>query len=97
MEISVIKVLDIVLSENKETGELKTQKLYVPSFITKKDIEEVHPGITSKGKLYKNITVIKKYSGEAITVFGNYKILKERINDKHLNRKRIGFKDGEEI
>ena len=79
MDLIVINIVDIVISENLETEEVETQKLYLPTTLHKKDIEKAHPGVTAKGKLYKNITNLKTYSGENYTVVGNYKDINKEI------------------
>lgn len=89
MDIMMIKMLDIVTNENEETGKVTTQRLYLPTIMQKKDIEDISPCVTKLGVLYKNMSIITKYTGESYTVVGNYKKLTNIINNKDI--KKIGF------
>ena len=80
MDLMIIKVLDIVISEDTETGEQVTKKLYLPTYVYKKDVEDVHPGVASSGRLYKNISTLSTYSGANYTIIGNYKDINKRLN-----------------
>lgn len=91
MDIRLIKILDIPTKIDDETGNvIETKKVYVPSVMSIKDIEEIGPGITTKGKLYKNISMIGKYSGENQIVVGNYNDIVNMIN-KDKVRYKIGY------
>jgi len=94
MDLRIIKVLDIVLDENEETGEVVTQKLYLPSILRKKDIEDINPGVTSVGRLYKNISNISTYSGKTYTVVGNYIQLNKKIEETDYGPNKIGYING---
>lgn len=95
MDIMIIKILDIVIDENEETGDVTTQKLYLPSLIYKKDIEDINPAVCANGRLYKNISNISTYSGKNYVVVGNYKELNQKvINDERISN--IGYKNGKQ-
>lgn len=90
MDVTLIKIIDIIKSEDEETGEITTQKLYLPTIMLKKDIEDICPYVTTQGSLYKNVTLIKKYNGENCTVVGNYKNVSNIVHD-HITTNPIGF------
>lgn len=79
MDIMLVNIIDIVISEDEEADTVETQKLYLPTLMYKKDIERVHPGVAATGRLYKNIATIKTYSGDSHTVVGNYKDISNRL------------------
>lgn len=91
MDILFIKIIDIIIDHNEETDEIKTQKVYLPIIMKKKDIEDVFPAFTNKGKLYKNISGLKKYHADPFLVVGNYKDIIKKIEIN--NDKPIGYKN----
>lgn len=87
MDLTVVKVIDALLDPNSE----KVTRLYLPAILKRSDVENISPNITQSGKLYKNLSVLKTYSGDTHTVIGNYKTLSALIKDKYIS-KNIGYK-----
>ena len=97
MGVHIIKYLR-VSKQDEEGNEIGFTSLYLPSIIEPKDVQEITPEFTSSGKIYKNVSNIKYYSGDYSTVMGNYKELnkrfkKERININGFRSKRTEGKD----
>lgn len=84
--------MDMVTSEDEETGEVSTKRVYLPTIMNKKDIEDIYPCVTEKGVLYKNISIIKKYTGDNYTVVGNYKTINNAIENISINKQKIGYR-----
>lgn len=87
MDLTVIKVIDALLDPESE----EVTRLYLPTILKKSDVENVTPNMTKVGKLYKNLSVIKTYSGDVHTIVGNYKKLSLEIKDRYIS-KNIGYK-----
>lgn len=87
MDLNLVKVIDALLNGEDQPS----TRLYIPTIIKKGDVEMVSPSITQKGKLYKNLSVIKTYSGDSHIVVGNYKKLSVIVENKYIS-KQIGYK-----
>ena len=96
MEFRVVKFLSIALETDEEGNILRDTKVYLPSILNSKDIEEICPEVTSRGTLYKTFSVIKKYNGEQFTVMGNYNDLNIRLIGGTKNKVIHGYKKREE-
>lgn len=87
MDLKLVKVIDALLNGEEEPS----TRLYIPTIVKKGDIEMVSPNITQKGKLYRNLSIIKTYSGDSHMVVGNYIKLSKIVEDKYTN-KQIGYR-----
>lgn len=79
-------ILKYITFENK-ASDIKT--IIVPTHIIDKDITSISPMFTSRGSLYKNVTVIEDRSGNYHKVVGNYK---EHIKNLEVPPNKIGYK-----
>lgn len=80
-------IMKYITFENKNTSDIKT--IIVPTHIIDKDITSISPMFTSRGSLYKNVTVIEDRSGNYHKVVGNYK---EHIKNLEIPSNKIGYK-----
>lgn len=81
VDYNVIQVIDVEIED-------LNKRLYLPKIIKTSDITSIGPLTTSKGKLFKNLTILEFYGDKMVVVLGNYK---NHYNNIKKN-KIIGFK-----
>lgn len=84
MECKLIQIVSLAAEKQEGKG-----LAYVPTQVSKDEVVNVSPYLTSAGKLYKNVSVIERNNGSFITVVGNYSDLREQFLQNKVVR---GFK-----
>ena len=92
--MKIVRYIDIVQPVVDEEGNVYEKTVLsnftIPTIIDPNGVELISPLFSGKGKLFKNVSIIK-YQNELIKVVGNYKTLSDRVNGHSLTP--IGFKN----
>jgi len=77
----IIRFIDLYTTFTNDKGEeyekLSVRNFTLPTIIDESRIVGINPFFSKKGKLFKNVSMIR-YDNEIIKVIGNYKELEKR-------------------
>lgn len=82
-----IQYLDLISNDGK-----KVSSVMIPVELGKNSIVSVSPYFTTKGRLYKNVSLVRDAQGDTYKVVGNYNNITDQIKNKTTQIK--GFKNG---